>query len=43
MTGLPHIAWSDQAHLLHGARREDCRPVALNQLHTLPGRLESEA
>ena len=43
MSGLPHFAWCNQAHLLLGARREDRRPVALYQLHTVPGRLETEA
>ena len=37
------LAWSAQAHLLRGNRREDRRPVALHELHTVPGRLESEA
>jgi hypothetical protein len=43
MTAAPNFAWSHQAPKLRGTRREDRRPVVLHELHTVPGRLESEA
>jgi hypothetical protein len=43
MTGASETAWSHQAHLLRGNRREDRRPVVLSELHNVSGRLESEA
>jgi len=45
MTGrpAPFARAAARAHPLRGVRRGDRRPVAPHQLHTVPGRLESEA